>query len=68
MEASLSALFEFQIEKVQQVMRAESEKKSSKMEKEIEYLRSVVTELKSDSSQLKLDNTQLTSTMTAPPR
>jgi hypothetical protein len=52
MEASLSALFEFQIDKVQQ-------EKTSKMEKEIESLRSAVTELKSDNPQLKLDNARL---------
>jgi hypothetical protein len=59
MEASLSALFEFQIDKVQQ-------DKTSKMEKEIESLRSAETELKSDNTQLKSaiarhesDNSQL---------
>jgi hypothetical protein len=46
MGASLSALFEIQIDKVQQ-------EKTSKMEKEIDFLRSAMNELKSDSTQLK---------------
>jgi len=52
MGASLSALFEFQIDKVQQ-------EKTSKMEKEIDSLRSAMNELKSDSTQLKIDYARL---------